>query len=77
MRLKVDEFRCLEKQWRISYEVSGSSIFILSDNLNLNEDFKFWNKGVKGYLEVFKASTLVNVSFQDEREGFQPFQKWK
>lgn len=50
MWLKADGFRCLEKQWRDSYEVRGSSIFILAAKLKaLNKGLKIWNKG--GYRE--------------------------
>lgn len=55
MWLKADGFRCLEKQWRDSYEVRGSSIFILAAKLKaLNKGLKFWNKGLQGMWKFAK-----------------------
>lgn len=73
MRLKVDGFKDLIRNWWEGYSAQGSFSHILAIKLRaLKQDLRVWNKEVFGNVYTKKLAALSQLGVWDAKERERP-----
>ena len=67
--LKEEGFKDHVKNWRVSFNFTGTFNFVLDENLRaLKTILKTWNTEVFGFIKAKKGEALNQVVYWDEKE---------